>query len=86
MSDKIEPGWDGDIPFCDEECGQFDGKRCRLLGARPSLICEPAVKGMATALDDIATKTAGYQSWTMEDRIYRIARAAIAPASKGGKT
>lgn len=31
------------VPWCDESCPQHDGKRCRILGFRPSSICEPAV-------------------------------------------
>ena len=29
------------VPFCSDDCQQFDGKRCRLIGFRPSGICEP---------------------------------------------
>lgn len=33
------------IPRCaHEDCGQYDGKRCRILGCRPGSICEPAVE------------------------------------------
>lgn len=32
------------VPWCRDDCKQHDGKRCRLLGVRPSTICEPAVR------------------------------------------
>lgn len=39
------------VPWCDEDgCHHYDGKRCQLIGARPSSICEPAVVGMAAEL------------------------------------
>lgn len=44
---KPEPRYDGDVPFCaSDKCSRYDGKRCELLGARPSLLCEPAVASM----------------------------------------
>jgi hypothetical protein len=30
------------VPLCDEDCKQHDGKRCKILGGRPSINCEPA--------------------------------------------
>lgn len=40
-------GQDG-IGICpeDEQCRHYDGKRCRLMGFRPSRICEPWVLGL----------------------------------------
>lgn len=39
------------VPLCSsEECGQYDGKRCRAMGRRPSTICEPCVERMAEIL------------------------------------
>jgi hypothetical protein len=35
------------VPLCDERCPSHDGKRCRLLGLPPSIVCEPAVAVMA---------------------------------------
>lgn len=35
-------GTDG-LPWCQESCQQYDGKRCQLLGLRPGAICEPEV-------------------------------------------
>lgn len=50
MSDNgSEKNKDG-VPYHQEECRHFDGKRCRILGCRPCLICEPEVMEMAKAL------------------------------------
>jgi len=39
------------VPMCSrEECPEYDGKRCRILGMRPDAICEPAVMDMAHRL------------------------------------
>lgn len=39
------------VPYCTrEECGSYDGKRCRAMGFRPDTICEPAVEDMAKLL------------------------------------
>ena len=47
---KPHVGGDG-VPRCSEnECPSYDGKRCELIGCRPSLICEPAVIDMADRL------------------------------------
>jgi len=36
------------VPVCTEDqCPQFDGKRCRAIGFRPDRICEPAVRALA---------------------------------------
>lgn len=44
--------WIAEVPFCGEEkCPQYDGKRCRVLGSRPSALCEPIVTEMARMLD-----------------------------------
>ena len=41
----ILPKWDTDgVPACDESCPQHDGKRCEIMGRRPSSVCEPAVR------------------------------------------
>ena len=32
------------LPICDDRCPCFDGKRCKLLGVRPSFFCEPALR------------------------------------------
>lgn len=41
------------IPYCSrEECPQYDGeRRCRLLGARPGNICEPAVAALLREIE-----------------------------------
>jgi len=49
MSDlKPYPDRSGDgVPYCTyEKCPQYDGKRCDLMGQRPSWICEPAVQDL----------------------------------------
>lgn len=47
-----DPTWANGVPACDPDmCAQYDGKRCKLTGFRPDRICEPAVIGMAEALD-----------------------------------
>jgi hypothetical protein len=48
---SIYPEWDCGMPRCNDRCPQHDGKRCELLGCRPSSICEIAVKEMAIYLD-----------------------------------
>ena len=51
MSDRPEPAMDLDgLPRCTENCPQHDGKRCRLLGLRPSEFCEPALEQQREAL------------------------------------
>lgn len=55
MSDESpQPEWLHEVPWCRESCPHHDGKRCRLLGARPSTICEPAVQEMGVKLATIA--------------------------------
>lgn len=48
MSD-IRPDVDAlGVPLCsDEKCPAYDGKRCRVLGFRPSRVCEPGVQDLA---------------------------------------
>lgn len=31
------------VPYCDEDCQYFDGKRCGLLGHRPYYLCFPEI-------------------------------------------
>lgn len=55
MSKEVErnpgPKWTEGVPFCAEEnCPEYDGKRCRMMGFRPSQICEPAVRQMSADL------------------------------------
>lgn len=53
------PNWTDDhVPLCSESCAQYDGKRCRLLGARPSSTCEPVVALMAERLNATRPKDA----------------------------
>ena len=47
--------WHDGVPVCTEdECPQFDGKRCREIGWRPDRMCEPEVR---ERLRDIAPPT-----------------------------
>lgn len=47
-----QPNWHEGVPCCSEDrCRHYDGKRCRLIGARPRHICEPTVMAMAGLLD-----------------------------------
>jgi len=50
---EARPDWDDrGVPGCyDDQCNQYDGKRCRLTGCRPSSLCEPAVIEMAALLN-----------------------------------
>lgn len=57
----VAPTWEtgptkGAVPYCTERCSHHDGKRCALLGCRPSVVCEPAVAGMAGILADMDAK------------------------------
>ena len=52
-SAPAEPAWSESrpgVPLCDESCSHHDGKRCQLMGFRPSAICEPVVGAMASML------------------------------------
>lgn len=50
FADGIDPMVDANgVPICTtDECASFDGKRCKLIGSRPSHICEPAVMDLAS--------------------------------------
>jgi hypothetical protein len=48
----IWPSWDGAVPLCNEECGAHDGKRCYLLGRRPTHVCEPTVMAMGAIVKE----------------------------------
>jgi hypothetical protein len=51
--DNVEPRINKDgIPYCSDRCPSHDGKRCEIIGASPSLICEPAVQDMAARLNE----------------------------------
>ena len=48
---EVEPDWDDHlVPRCSGHCRQHDGKRCRIMGQRPTALCEPAVDMMADLL------------------------------------
>lgn len=50
---EAHPDWDDrGVPRCyDDQCPQYDGKRCRLIGFPPGSLCEPAVVVMADLLN-----------------------------------
>jgi hypothetical protein len=49
--------YDDGVPMCaDDDCSSFDGKRCKMLGARPGAVCEPAVVKISCDLKQ-ATET-----------------------------
>lgn len=43
------PQWSDDVPHCDDDCPNWDGRRCRVLGRRP-VGCEPVVAEMGRLL------------------------------------
>lgn len=46
---------DNGVPYCSTgKCQQYDGKRCKETGIRPSNICEPAVSIMAQIIEETA--------------------------------
>ena len=48
------PRWDGEVPCCSYDgCVHYDGKRCVMLGERPSSLCVPVVGAMAEQLDKL---------------------------------
>lgn len=49
-----EPVWGDGLPICPrEECSEYDGKRCRMMGSRPSRFCEPALIAMVGHLNEL---------------------------------
>ena len=40
------PKREDDIPWCDESCEAYDGRRCGILGHEPTTICQLVVKDM----------------------------------------
>jgi len=48
------------VPYCNhDDCEEYDGKRCRMLGSRPSHLCEPAVAEMAAELNRVTARLVG---------------------------
>ena len=46
---NIVPSWDttrdeAKAPHCSVKCPSSDGKRCKKLGHRPAIMCQPAVE------------------------------------------
>lgn len=49
--DAIRPNVDKKgVPWCDDRCPSYDGKRCERTGFRPDRICEPAVIAMVATV------------------------------------
>lgn len=47
----VRPTWsETGLPLCDEECPNFDGKRCKAMGFRPDRFCEPELLQQAEEL------------------------------------
>lgn len=48
----VMPEWHGadahkttvDVPWCQERCPSFDGKRCEQMGFKPETVCTPVVQ------------------------------------------
>lgn len=38
------------VAMCSDVCRQYDGKRCAILGSRPTSVCEPHYREVAMAL------------------------------------
>lgn len=74
------PVFETGIPFCNTECPHHDGKRCRLLGLRPSNICEPAVSGMAEMLDDLTAPVSEPRPCTLVQVLDAFVRLCVAQA------
>lgn len=48
---------DTGVPYCStDDCDQYDGKRCMLMGLRPGHICEPAVINLVAKLRRLEAK------------------------------
>ena len=56
---NCRPDCEDSLPFCDEECGSFDGKRCRITGSRPGRLCEPFVKILMATVADLPAERRG---------------------------
>jgi len=50
---EYQPNTIEGVPYCekDDTCPQYDGKRCRAMGCRPSSICEPSVRVMRAEVE-----------------------------------
>lgn len=45
---------DDGIPHCSDDCPEYDGKRCRVIGFRPYGTCEPAMDDMGAFIERAA--------------------------------
>jgi len=58
-----KPKWEEGVPHCSEDPSCYDGKRCWLMGIRPSTLCEPAVRQMSEALKVAEGILTWWQNW-----------------------
>ena len=76
---RCEPEWFDGLPCCSESCPSHDGKRCELMGFRPSRLCEPAVAEIfARSAESISPRT-----MSKEDR-RRVAATVVDSLIGGG--
>jgi hypothetical protein len=79
VGDRMQPriGQDG-VPRCSDECEQYDGKRCQLLGCRPGPVCEPAVLSLLERVRVAEVLADGYVALPDEMRWARLGKQEIA--------
>lgn len=53
----ISPEWHDLVPRCTDRCPHHDGKRCELLGHRPSDLCEPAIALICDKANQVVAAT-----------------------------
>lgn len=83
-----EPDVVDGVPYCRDACRHHDGKRCRLMGLRPSSICEPAVQEIAgelaaarpvlAAVDALDADWLDKCKFSRDVRLFTFAEAALA--------
>lgn len=56
----MQPDDNKGIPYCTSTCPEYDGKRCRIMGFRPSSICEPAVEELRAENDRLRAERDSY--------------------------
>lgn len=52
---RVEPRLDEhQVPWCNERCPYYDGKRCELLGHPPESVCVPGVRILINMANELA--------------------------------
>lgn len=51
--DEMAPFYVDSVPVCVTKCAQYDGKRCKIIGWKPSRVCEPAINATLTLRADL---------------------------------